>query len=409
MHKFSRPGRIEEVRAEPAGCSFRSFFLGGFECSTHLLNCGRRLDLIQSTQHDRFAESDYRLLKSVGIATARDGVRWHLAEPSPYRYDFSSAVRLIRAARNTGMQVIWDLFHYGWPDDLDIFEPEFLKRFGAFTREFARVFSSETDDTLYVTPVNEISYFAWGAGDFGCLNPFATGRGNELKAQLVRAHIAAIEGVKSVQPRARIVQVDPLVNVIPDLTNSADRIECAEAYNRAVYDAWDMVAGRRMPELGGSEAYVDIIGANYYVHNQWVLGGKFVERTHPGYRPLQELLGDLYRRYQRPLFIAETGIEDERRPEWLAYVCDEVVAALQQGIPIQGICLYPILNHPGWDDDRHCHNGLWDYCNDHGEREVYRPLADELAKQRVRIGRILEDIDRRQRARERFCDAALSA
>jgi hypothetical protein len=145
------------------------------------------------------------------------------------------------------------------------------------------------------------------------------------------------------------------------------------------------------------------------VHNQWVLGGKFVERTHPGYRPLQELLGDLYRRYQRPLFIAETGIEDERRPEWLAYVCDEVVAALQQGIPIQGICLYPILNHPGWDDDRHCHNGLWDYCNDHGEREVYRPLADELAKQRVRIGRILEDIDRRQRARERFCDAALSA
>ena len=40
------------------------------------------------------------------------------------------------------------------------------------------------------------------------------------------------------------------------------------------------------------------------------------------------------------------------------------------------------VNHPGWEDDRHCHNGLWDYPNDRGEREIYLPLAEELSKQR---------------------------
>jgi hypothetical protein len=34
---------------------FRSFFLGGFECSTHRLRSGKRLDLIRSTRHDELA------------------------------------------------------------------------------------------------------------------------------------------------------------------------------------------------------------------------------------------------------------------------------------------------------------------------------------------------------------------
>ena len=52
-----------------------------------------------------------------------------------------------------------------------------------------------------------------------------------------------------------------------------------------------------------------------------------------------------------------------------------------RGVDIRGICLYPICNHPGWADDRHCHNGLWDYADDNGDREIYRPLADEVRAQ----------------------------
>jgi hypothetical protein len=52
--------------------------------------------------------------------------------------------------------------------------------------------------------------------------------------------------------------------------------------------------------------------------------------------------------------------------------------AMNSGVRVEGICLYPILNHPGWDDDRHCHNGLWDYADETGEREIYHPLAEEI-------------------------------
>ena len=63
-------------------CGFKSFFLGGFECSCHVLRSGRRLDMIAATCHDRFAAADYERLNSVGIYSARDGVRWHLIETS---------------------------------------------------------------------------------------------------------------------------------------------------------------------------------------------------------------------------------------------------------------------------------------------------------------------------------------
>src|SRR3954469_23726850 len=138
---------------------FRSFIIGGFECSTHRLRNGRRLDLVHSTRHDEFAASDYRLLQSHGILTARDGLRWTLIERSPGVYDFSSAVSMLAAARQTGMQVIWDLWHYGWPDDIDIFSAEFIRRFVAYAREAIKYISEYTDVPL-VSPINEISFFS---------------------------------------------------------------------------------------------------------------------------------------------------------------------------------------------------------------------------------------------------------
>jgi hypothetical protein len=54
---------------------------------------------------------------------------------------------------------------------------------------------------------------------------------------------------------------------------------------------------------------------------------------------------------------------------------------MTDGTPFNGICLYPIVNHPGWADDRHCHNGLWDYADVNGDRQIYQPLACELRRQ----------------------------
>lgn len=361
---------------------FRSFFLGGFECSTHRLRSGKRLDLVHSTKHDRFAESDYRLLQAHGMLTARDGLRWTLIEQTPRKYDFSSATPMLKAASDAGMQVIWDLWHYGWPDDIDIFSADFITRFVAFAKEaIARL--SEFTDVPCVSPINEISFFSWAAGEGGIFNPFAKNRGDEIKRQLVRASIEAIDAMRSVNPATRVFQIDPMINVVPRSTRLSE-VEAAERYRLSQFTAWDMILGRHEPELGGREDFIDAIGANYYIHNQFVWYGStsaLIVPSDPRYRHISEMLRELYDRYRRPIFIAETGIEDETRPAWLRYVCKEVYEAWATGVPVEGVCLYPIVNHPGWDDDRNCYNGLFDYADERGHRDAYAPLAAELARQ----------------------------
>lgn len=376
----------ERRLAQPEPQLFRSFFHGGFESSSHRrAHDRRRVDMIAATEHDDNAESDYRALARHGILTVRDGLRWHLIEPSPGAYDWSSLIGQLRAAKASGTEVVWDILHYGWPDDVDIWRPEFVDRFAAFARRAARVIAGETDGTPIFAPVNEISFFAWGGGDAGYLNPFANGRGYELKVQLCRAAVAAMEAILSVVPTARFVHADPVINVICDPTRPWDAPH-AEGHRQAQFQAWDMIAGRSWPQLGGREALLDIVGVNYYFNNQWIHGGPPIDIGHPLYKPFRRILAETYARYGRPIFVAETGIEGDRRPGWLAYVCAEIRAAMAAGVPVEGLCLYPVLDHPGWDDERYCPNGLLQFSPGRAERGVYGPLAAELARQRQVFG-----------------------
>jgi len=359
---------------------FSSFWIGGLECSSHRLGSGKRLDMLAAIGHDQFYEADYLRLRAHGITTIRSGLRWHRIEPTPGRYDFSSVLSMLRAARTHGVQIIWDLCHYGWPDDIDLFTPTFVRRFARLAGAFARLLADETDAVQFVAPINEISFFSWGAGDAGYLNPFQNGRGFELKVQLARAAIEGIEAVWDVLPGTRIVHVDPVIHIATDPARPGDH-PWAEGHRMAQFQAWDMLSGRSWPQVGGAEKYLDLIGCNYYSNNQWIHGGPTLRPEHPLYRPFRHLLNEVYERYHRPIFIGETGAEDDYRVDWIRYIGSEVAATVEMGIPVEGVCLYPIFNHPGWDNERHCHNGLWDYLDADGGRAIYEPLAAEIRVQ----------------------------
>ena len=366
---------------------FDSFFLGGFECSTHRRRSGQRLDLIRATRHDVLAAQDYAALQAHGIRTCRDGLRWHLIEAHPGRHDFSSALPMLRAARDTGMQVIWDLWHYGWPDHYDLFSPAFVDGFAAYAVAAVRQLAEYGNP--WVSPINEISFFSWAAGDGAIFEPYATGRGDDIKRQLVRATLAAVDAMRASHRDTRVFQIDPMINVVPASDSPADRA-AAERYRVSQFEAWDMILGRHAPELGGHDGAIDVIGVNYYIHNQFLWQDGPIVPSDPRYRHVSAMLREVYDRYRRPLFVAETGIEDDSRPAWLRYVCREVFTAIEEGVPVEGVCLYPVVNHPGWDDDRHCHNGLLDYPDTDGVRPVYRPLAEELARQTDNAAALLD-------------------
>jgi hypothetical protein len=144
-----------------------------------------------------------------------------------------------------------------------------------------------------------------------------------------------------------------------------------------------MLLGRSAPELGGSEDAADVIGLNFYPDNQWYLGGSTIPLGHHDYHPLSDLLAAVYDRYRKPLFLSETGSEGSARPAWFHYVCEEVREAMDRGVPIAGICLYPVTSFPGWEDERHTGTGLFTAPDGDGQRRLWQPLARELERQQM--------------------------
>jgi len=360
---------------------FRSFWLAGFESACHINRQGRRLDLVSATQHDRELEADYARVKALGFHGVRESVRWHLVDRGR-RLDFSTMRPMLEAARRQDMQILWTLCHYGWPEDVAIFSVAFVERFARYCAAIARLVSDLDDAVPFYTPINEISFFSWAAGEKGVMHPYLRGVGGDLKRQLVRAAIAGMEAILEVDPRARFLHVDPLIHVVtprgrPELARAAADQDASQ------FDAWDMLVGGMHPELGGRPAYLDVIGVNYYHANQWEhpdqrLRWEDTPRD-PRWVPLHRLLAELYARYERPLVISETSHFGAGRGRWLREVVDEASRARDAGVPLEGLCIYPIIDRPDWENPHHWHNsGLWDLRPTEDGRLERVPCADYL-------------------------------
>ena len=368
---------------------FRSFWIAGFECSCQINARGQRVDMTAALRHDELAAQDYAMLRTVGIQTARDGVRWHLVDRGGH-YDFSSFAPMVKAARESGIQVIWDVCHYGWPDDLDVFSGAFLDRFARFAGAVAHYLKEESEEPPMFAPVNEINFFAWAATR-ALIYPYAFGRDGEMKRQLVRAAIAAAEAILKVDPRAHLVYPEPLIHNVPPRSNPT-LTEPARRQRDSQFEAWDMIGGKVEPHLGGDPRFLDIIGVNYYAANQWeVPGGKKLNwdagSDDERWVPLPRLLHGVYERYHRPILMAETSHYGTGRAAWLREVAEGVYKARREGVPMEGVCLYPILDRFDWEDPTHFHNsGLFDYrsyTDGRYERVLNQEYAAELAAARA--------------------------
>jgi beta-glucosidase/6-phospho-beta-glucosidase/beta-galactosidase len=356
--------------------------MGGFEGACHINRFGTRLDLIAATQHDVQAAADYRLVRAVGMATVRDGVRWPSVEHGG-SYDFSSFVPMLQAALAEQVQVIWTLCHYGWPDDLDVFSAAWVDRFARYCGAVARIVADHTDQVPLYSPINEISFLCWAAGDVGgFIHPHARERGNELKRQLVRGAAAGIDAIWNVDRRARIVHVDPVIKVFPR-RDRPDLVAEALQYEQSQFEAWDMLSGRTEPHLGGRPEYLDVMGLNFYHSNQWEHGGDRLrwedEPRDERWVPLHQLLAGLYQRYQRPICLGETSHFGSGRARWVREIGKEIAAALRAGVPVEGVCLYPVIDRPDWEDANHWHNsGLFDLLHQ-PDGTLRRVLNEEYA------------------------------
>ena len=290
----------------------------------------------------------------------------------------------MEAARNANVQVIWDLCHWGTPEWLSPMDEQFPRRFAAFVREAVAVLIRAAEPTAgfrqIYCPINEISFWAWAGGEVAYMGPLSTCSGRQLKYQLVQASLAAIREIRLLDPEALIMQPEPLIHISPGPDSSE---LTGPVPDGGQFEAWDMLLGRTNPELGGCEGTIDILGANYYWNNQWIDKGERTPPGHPRHYPLHRMLADLRSRYQLPIIISETSAEAEAAVGWLGYVSAELRQAQRLGISVDGLCIYPVMDYPGWEDGRHCACGLIQVDDTWSGPRLRQELVDELHAQRT--------------------------
>ena len=328
-----------------------SFWGGGFDSITPLARFDghheHRLDLIEATEHDRKADQDYRLLGRLGIKWAREDVRWYRCELEPGRFTFTHLEPIVAAAQQHAVQVVWSWMHYGCPAFAEPLADSFPDHLATLGERFLQWLRARDAAAGIVAPINELSYFTWHVDNVGAWFPFARGQGARLKAQLMAAHRRAYQRVKAVAPEVRVLLIDPFYYAVGSEDDPGSMAEAAFWRDAALEAA------------GHLTDCTDILGLNFYYDGQVEVSRRPSEE-HYRRRTLSPLdrrrisLLDAVRlfveRFGKPVLVTETSVRADRRLPWLATLTDQAVQVIEEGLPLHGLCWYPIMDVPDWGD-----------------------------------------------------------
>jgi hypothetical protein len=361
---------------------FQSFFMAGYECADLINRSGERIDILSATGHDERAAEDYNHLVGTGIKTVREGIRWSQVEKKPFVYDFTEVLNRMEAAKETEVQQLWDLCHFGYPDDLFPTHPKFSLRFSALCYAFAKFYKEHSDAPLVVTPINEIGFLSWYSGEVKGTVPFVSGSSADIRYNLCKASIEGIQALLEVIPGTRILLSESLIKIHP--REGEPLSPEIQQLNEEQYMVTDMIGGYKHPELGGNPQFLDILGFNFFPNCQREHKGDILP-WHPvkssRWVPFSILLHEAYMRYKKPILISGTGHVGENRPEWLNGITNECISAMLCGVDLLGICLSSAIEKPMWDKpDVYLETGLWDLPPDKESREriLNQPYLDAL-------------------------------
>lgn len=322
---------------------YQSFWMGGFEGADHINAKQDRLDMVQGSGHDVHLKEDYSRLSQMGIRTVRESIGWRTVRPTLNdAHDVTRILEFAKAAKREGIQIIWTFMHYGTPEGVTLEDDSFIDHFVDYAVKMAHVLKPFSKTPIF-NLINEISYLSWAVAHTDFMHPYRDPLdGYEIKQRLVKAVVKAATEIKKMIPGARFLHVEPIMHVAapidkPELTEEAEKFK---SYQWQTFDLlWD--AGM-----------LDLIGVNYYYNGQIEFNGEALCWKTPDPRriPFSKMLEAVWERYGQPLIISETGHFDDERAKWLDEVLGEVKQALDAGIPVQGVCIYPILDRPCWHD-----------------------------------------------------------
>jgi beta-glucosidase/6-phospho-beta-glucosidase/beta-galactosidase len=344
-------------------------WMTGFECSTFPQT---GMDELLLTQHDRFWGSDIVRARDAGCRVVRYGIRWHVVNPRPHEWDWTSVDGPMELMRHLGMEPVMDLFHFGVPEWLGT--GVLTSIFPDFQAELCREFARRYPWVRWYTPTNEPYIMAQFGGETGAWFPY--GQSTTAFVQAMRNVARGLcEGWHEIvreRPDARMMVSDTCEyhHALDERTR-----EHAAFMNERRFLMHDLYGGRLgddhplrgyllehgMPEhdlwwFQEHPAPLDVVGLDHYPHSEhsYRIGdrGEIVDETQPleQQKGPAELARQYHSRFGRPLLFAETGApgDDARKIAWLDGLVDEIRTARAEGVPVIGITWWGLIDQVDW-------------------------------------------------------------
>lgn len=349
------------------------------KCKEPGARCGRAVE-----HWERFFD-DVPLISRLGATAYRLSIEWARVEPVRGRWDdaaWDGYRQRLEALVKAGLRPVVTLLHFTHPKwfhaQTPWHEPSSLVAWKRFVERCAQLLQGLPN--VAVTTLNEPNVLLLGGYLAGAMPPgLADGRkAFAAMANLVRAHVLARAALRARCGPLEIGIAQNMLVFAPTrrwhpLDQALSRL--AEGnYNHAFLEALSTgVLRLQMPgftagkeAIDGAAKSTDFTGLNYYsrAHLRFVTKAPFVQfefldpqrrgLTDIGWEWYPEGFGQLLRqlkRYERPVWITENGLDDrsgQRRSRYLYEHWRELLRARADGVDVRGYLHWSLMDNFEW-------------------------------------------------------------
>ncbi len=324
----------------------------------------KRIDEMEKTRHYDLWETDFGLVKEMGIQYLRYGPPYYKTHLAPGKYDWAFTDMTFNRLKELDIVPLVDLCHFGIPDWMGDFQnPAFPIYFAEYASSFAKRFPY----LKFYTPVNEIFIAAMFSGQYGWWNEcLRSDRAfvNALK-NICKANVMAMHAILEVQPEACFIQsesseyfhaVEPEALPLARFLNQKRFLSLDLTYGYPLQVAMYEYLLENGMTKSEYQWFVDhqvkarcIMGNDYYVTNEHLVhpdGSTQASGEIFGYYVITQ---QYYKRYKLPIMHTETNIKMPACSEWLVKQWANLHRLKQDGVPIIGFTWYSLLHQVDWD------------------------------------------------------------
>jgi beta-glucosidase/6-phospho-beta-glucosidase/beta-galactosidase len=352
-------------------------FATGIENSIPTINGGRlRMDELDKCGHYQHWETDFALVRELGISFLRYGPPLHRTFLGPGRYDWEFSDLAFGRMRQLRIVPIVDLCHFGVPDWIGNFQnPDFPDLFA----QYAAAFTQRYPWVQLYTPVNEMYICALFSGLYGWWNEQQTSDRAFVTAlkHLVKGNLLAMRAILKARPDAIFIQSESSEYFHAE---NPKAIGPAELMNDRRFLSLDLNYGRRVDSemyeyladngltreeyhyfLDNHLKHHCIMGNDYYITNEHRVDASGLTSASGEIFGYSIITNMYYQRYRLPVMHTETnfyeGSSGKAAVNWLWKEWANVLRVRNDGVPIVGFTWYSLTDQVDWDSALRENNG----------------------------------------------------